>query len=245
MHYIKFYIRINFPKFFFFIKKLKYILSSNFNNSYSYLDNIKNNIALNKEVKIIFDVGANTGNEAILLHNYFPRSKIYCFEPNRKIFSQLKQRLEKFNNIYFDNLFLSSSKQKNYMYLSLNSHLIGSGYKETDVTLNEPMIKTKVRSNSIDEFCKKKKIKTIDILRVDVNGFEKEVLKGAEKLLTKKKIHIIHFSFFNIISKINKAGSLFEITKYLNEKNYRLYALYNNFCHSERRGGYYFATFIT
>jgi hypothetical protein len=45
--------------------------------------------------------------------------------------------------------------------------------------------------------------------------------------------------------KINKAGSLFEITKYLNEKNYRLYALYNNFCHSERRGGYYFATFIT
>ena len=107
------------------------------------------------------------------------------------------------------------------------------------------MIKTKVRSNSIDEFCKKKKIKTIDILRIDVNGFEKEVLKGAKKLLTKKKIRIIHFSFFNIISKINKAGSLFEITKYLNEKNYRLYALYNNFCHSERCGGYYFATFIT
>jgi len=116
------------------------------------LDNIKDNISLNKEMKIIFDVGANIGNEAILLRNYFPKSKIYCFEPNKKIFSQLKERLEKFNNIFFENLFLSSSKQKNYMYLSLNSHLIGSGYKETDVTLKEPMIKKKVSSNSINEF---------------------------------------------------------------------------------------------
>ena len=51
---------------------------------------------------------------------------------------------------------------------------------------------TKVHASTIDLFCKKKKIKEIDLLKIDTEGHEEYVLKGAEKLLKKNKIKIIY-----------------------------------------------------
>ena len=51
--------------------------------------------------------------------------------------------------------------------------------------------KIKINTDTIDNFCKKNALDSIDILRVDVNGYELETLKGATKMLDEKKINFI------------------------------------------------------
>jgi len=45
--------------------------------------------------------------------------------------------------------------------------------------------------DSIDSFCAQKKIDQIDLLKIDTEGHEMCVLKGAEKLLSEKRIDFV------------------------------------------------------
>ena len=45
-----------------------------------------------------------------------------------------------------------------------------------------------MHTDTLDNFCKKKKIKKIDILKIDVEGAEMDVLKGANKILNNTNI---------------------------------------------------------
>ena len=49
----------------------------------------------------------------------------------------------------------------------------------------------KVKTITIDKFLEIKKIKFVDILKVDIDGSEYEFLKGAKKTLAKNKVKII------------------------------------------------------
>ena len=53
---------------------------------------------LNDSIAVVFDIGANKGQSIKLFQKWFPKSKIYSFEPNPKLFSQLKN---KYLNIVF------------------------------------------------------------------------------------------------------------------------------------------------
>ena len=52
--------------------------------------------------------------------------------------------------------------------------------------------KIEVKTNTIDNFCKKKNIKYIDLLKIDSEGHEEYVLKGCKDLLKKKKVNVIY-----------------------------------------------------
>ena len=54
---------------------------------------------------------------------------------------------------------------------------------------------TTVRTETLDGFCAKNKINLIDFMKIDVEGFELNVLKGAELMLSGGKIKLIQFEF--------------------------------------------------
>ena len=75
-------------------------------------------------VDVVFDIGANKGQSINLFQKWFPKSTIYSFEPNPKLFSQLKNKYlknkyvrlfeialsnESGEKIFNENLFDSSS----------------------------------------------------------------------------------------------------------------------------------------
>ena len=60
--------------------------------------------------------------------------------------------------------------------------------------------KYKVKTMTLDNFVKKKKINSIDILKIDIEGSEYELLKGAKNTLKRNKIKII---LVEIIDKKN------------------------------------------
>ena len=49
-----------------------------------------------------------------------------------------------------------------------------------------------VQTQTLDNFCLEKKINNIDVLKIDTEGNELNVLKGAKKLLEQNKINIIY-----------------------------------------------------
>lgn len=154
---------------------------------------------------IIFDVGANRGNYSRNIKKRFPNSKIYCFEPNPYIFEKINENKE--NNLLAFNIGMSSKEGEQKMFLSkddINGELS---------SLNEDVIKVihqqkntnsvNIKTTTIDKFCKDKQINNIDLLKIDTEGHELEILKGASAMIAQKRIRVIQFEFneMNIISR--------------------------------------------
>jgi FkbM family methyltransferase len=160
---------------------------------------------LKKEnIKIIFDVGANAGQFVGQLLKNFPNSIIFAFEPHPVSFNKLnllnREGLKKFN--------LGLGKENTVLKLYDYSDNQGSQH----ASLSKNVIKNihngipkeiLVEIVTLDDFCEKHYIDTIDFLKIDIEGFELDVLIGAKQLIQNNRIKVIQFEFnsTNLISK--------------------------------------------
>jgi FkbM family methyltransferase len=162
--------------------------------------------ALNRVPGIICDVGANVGDYAKLLRSAFPLATIYCFEPVPKNFEQLEKNTEDLNtNNILTALGSKTGVLKLYLGENNDDGAMATAYKDTLETFFpfvgqvNKTVETPV--TTLDTFFKDKP--RIDFLKIDVEGHELEVLKGAIELINDNRIDIIQFEFgeFNIFSK--------------------------------------------
>lgn len=154
---------------------------------------------------IIFDVGANIGNYTRFINGVFPKSNIYCFEPNLDTFNKLVSNTKNLDNVKAFNYGAGSKAGNIKIYTT----------KENDVSSHATMLKSVFDDKNdlleintelitLNEFCINNNISEIDFLKIDVEGFEFEVLKGAFELISNNKIKIIQFEFnyMNIESRV-------------------------------------------
>ena len=78
----------------------------------------------------------------------------------------------------------------------------------------------KVPTITLDSFTRKKKIKLIDILKIDVDGFEYNLLKGAERFIKKGKVKIILIEINGKTSNYKKKEK--KIISFLEKYEFRL-----------------------
>jgi len=150
-----------------------------------------------KEDPIFFDVGANIGNYTNLLSKKYHNSKIHLFEPHPKNFKKLQNR--KFGkNCFLNNMALSEEEGSieifDYKYNDGSSH--ASVYKEVIEKIHKgEAVSYHVEKSTIDDYVSDKKIIEISLLKIDVEGHELQVLKGASKAINSGNIRIVHFEF--------------------------------------------------
>ena len=189
-----------------------------------------------KEKIIIFDVGANCGQSLIRFKNYFPKSIIHAFEPVKECFNILQTNFKNpkiiLNNYALGDTF--SKKNFNINKLSYTSSFLknNSSYKEKHLYEKKKTIKQKIIK--LDDYIKKKGIKKIDILKIDTQGYELRVLKGASENLKKNIIKFIEIEIILGNSYLGKP-SFSKIDSFLSKNNYSLYAL-NEFVINEENG---------
>ena len=182
---------------------------------------------LNKlDIKIIFDIGAHKGEFLNFAKRLIKFKKIFSFEPQIKIF-RMNRHLNKINKISYLNLAISdktgykklkiSKKTSTSTFSDINlqskwyklkSLLIGGNIKSSFISVES------AKTITLDNFCSKKKIKNIDLLKIDTEGHEKQVLIGAKNLMKNKQIKYILIEFHtskmyknyrpNIIEKLLK-----------------------------------------
>ena len=159
----------------------------------------------NEKKLVIFDVGCYRGiftkSMIDLIGN--KKYKIYLFDINKKVKKYISYLL-RLKNIYYNEVALSNKNGKaNYNY---NKFFEAAGSSlsslvKNDATWNftrklvllsrKEFVTYKVHTITLDSFIKKNKIKSIDILKIDIEGSEYELLKGAKNTLNKNKIKII------------------------------------------------------
>lgn len=173
---------------------------------------IKNPIKLKHELSIIlsarrksviFDIGACECEDSIRYKKAFPNSIIHSFEPLEKNYQKCLNNIKKFDaDINVHKLALSDKEGVSIFHISSGNPEDGdteewdygnksSSLLEPDKTKANPWLKfeekTEVQTSTIDLFCDKYNITTVDYIHMDVQGAEMLVLKGAEKMLPKIK----------------------------------------------------------
>lgn len=185
-----------------------------------YLKAIKNDIGNNST---LFDVGANHGQTITKFKKYFPESIIHSFEPSKLCFETLKQVHSNTNGVTINNKALGkeigSLEFNEYAWSSLNS-LLKRSFTNSKIIDNYH-----VDIISIDDYCRENKIDKINLLKTDTEGFELNVLRGAEQMMDKNKIQFVYTEIFFYENYVGQS-SFGDIYNFLLSKGFSLVRFY-------------------
>lgn len=146
---------------------------------------------------MILDIGANIGNHALYWARKSSNRKVVCFEPVSSTFEILLKNIEA-NNINGQisaHNFGVSDKPSKARIDSFSSSNIGATRLQRDESGELSLI-------SIDGFISEEN--KISMLKIDTEGFEVEVLKGADKTIQRHKPIIFVETFANKFHETDK-----------------------------------------
>ena len=183
-----------------------------------------------KPQSVIFDVGANVGDTAQQFLKFFPQAKLHCFEPNPRAFASLTQKLVNQKNATLNNLGLGAvSGQADYYDIDISAS--GSFLKPDHLSWGNSLGIRKLPVVTLDDYCQQNNIGQIDVLKSDTQGFELEVLRGAQNQLRQKTIKMIYLEI--IFSKMyHELPAPGKILSFLSEYGFSVAAVYK--VHYER-----------
>lgn len=175
----------------------------------------------------IIDVGGADGTTAKIFSKAFPNSKIYVFEPLKEHFILIQKILPQFSNIILINKAAGSTS---------GTETINKTKRITSSSLYQPSfdIKSELFSDILFvENTEKISITTLDetipqnelitILKLDVQGYELEVLKSANSVISRTNIIILEMINHDYYKG---APKYFELDEYLRMKNFVLYDIF-------------------
>lgn len=169
----------------------------------------------------IFDVGAHVGHTAAALCSVYPSARVYCFEPSPETFKTLVQNCAS-KNVSAVNMAVGSCVGTEQMYAVKNSHL---NSLVSQLNSSHPgSSRVTVRVTTLDQFCEEHNVRHIDLLKSDTEGYELEVLKGATRLLTEKRIDAIYVEC--AVARFHRHVSATDLLEFLKTYGFRLYGLY-------------------
>ncbi len=137
---------------------------------------------------IFFDVGANMGLFTVLAaKKVAPTGKVYSFEPVAEVRKRLlfNVRLNHLQRFITANAFALSDDNQ-----SLSIRICEEGFSAFS-SLGQPIASgisgyrvEQVECVTLDHFFENEKINRLDLMKIDVEGWESRVLKGAERVLS-------------------------------------------------------------
>lgn len=135
---------------------------------------------------IIFDIGANIGSMTFRYAQMAPNGHVFAFEPTDYAFKKLKKNLSLNSNLAQRitpiQLFLSDRTYSDHQIEAYASWKV-DGSAENPHPLHGGSIQTAgaVPAVTLDDFCKENSIQSIDLIKIDTDGHELQVLRGAKK----------------------------------------------------------------
>lgn len=139
---------------------------------------------VDKEIRVVLDVGAADGEYALTFLKSFPRATVFCFEPQSASYAILQKKVAAYENR--TKLFkIGLYNQNKEMKLNLMSYADSSSLLPSPPG-GQSIIGTEIITvRTLDSFTKENGIDHIDFLKVDTEGVDKEVLEGARTTLSK------------------------------------------------------------
>jgi FkbM family methyltransferase len=146
----------------------------------------------------VFDVGANEGQflEMIASGLGGVSFRVHAFEPSEKAFAILRQKAGAQPSVVLNNFALGREQGEAKLFYEKTGSGLGSLYKRRldhfGIDFNQSAT---VSVQTLDQYCAKQGIQRIDLLKLDVEGYELQVLYGAQRMFSERRIGMVSFEF--------------------------------------------------
>ncbi|NET44185.1 FkbM family methyltransferase [Okeania sp. SIO2B3] len=183
---------------------------------------------------VVFDVGAYIGqwtDEVFKCGS--DRLQIHSFEPHpqnhQKLVGNLAQAIS-LGQVVSNNFALSNSEEIKILYDYQDTRFLNTLYRRNSEDEKLFQMGTPrqfpILLTTLDAYCQRWQIKRINFLKIDVEGSELDVLKGATKMLQSGKIDYLQFEYGNTFKD---AGiSLKAVFEFLQQYRYSLFKILPN-----------------
>lgn len=170
--------------------------------------------------KTIIDVGAASGTPA--LYEVFPESKHILIEPLEEYIPHLNTVVGKLEQAEY--IIAAATAAPGNVIINVHPDLVGSSlYKEeedSDVNGVERMIP----GMTLDNICSEHRTQGPYLIKIDTQGSEIEVLKGAPTVLKETELVIVEVSFFEFF----KGGpQIYDCMTFMKERGFVAYDIFD------------------
>jgi FkbM family methyltransferase len=176
----------------------------------------------------IIDIGANRGQFALIARNYYPNANIISFEPLEEPAKTFRHIFNSDSNTLLYENALGPIHKKMEIHISKqddSSSLLPISGLQNDIFPGTAEKETRtVEVKTLDEILSVDSIKQPALLKVDVQGFEIDVLKGCESLLPLFEYIYVECSFVELYVGQSLAH---EIISFLRAFKFALTGIYN------------------
>jgi len=137
---------------------------------------------------VVIDVGANCGVVTLQYAKAAPAGKVFAFEPTTYAFTKLQRNLELnpelAKNIVATQLFVSDSTDATDLEAYASWRVSGGSGEPTHRVHGGTTKPTEgIGAVTLDAFCVERGLDRLDLIKIDTDGHELEVLRGAREVL--------------------------------------------------------------
>jgi len=182
---------------------------------------------LDKELKCVIDVGANRGQFALAARS-ITNAKVYSFEPLSDAAKTFRKVFSKDPDVELYEVAIGNASGKEVIHLSAkddSSSLLEIGDEQTKHYPGTQEVDTReITIGTLDEYIDVNEILQPAMLKIDVQGFELEVLKGCKSVLDKITYIYVECSFIELYKDQAFAS---EVIDFLHRTNFILCGVHN------------------
>lgn len=158
-------------------------------------------ILKNQTLNTIYDIGANRGKWTAVCKLYFPNSHIVAFEPIEELKNQFWEINKHSKNIRLYNIALGGSE--NEVKFNITSEFDSSSVLNPSINAFNTygVEKTKtiiVPQKKLDNFIKINNLPQPDLIKLDIQGYELEALKGGTEAMKSANFILMEVSFIEL-----------------------------------------------
>lgn len=188
------------------------------------------------KVETIIDVGVAYGTPD--LYAYFPDAELILVEGNAEFHSYLESQVLGRRKGRLVKFAVGSSSGSGYLQLNGPGSSLLTASKMTGL-YNKKLETVEVQIRRLDQLVSADELKHPTLLKIDTEGFELEVLKGSEALLSKIDFIVAEVS---LIKRFQKSYQPSEIINWLQERGFEIFQIID--CFPDSKGIFRYADFV-
>jgi FkbM family methyltransferase len=182
------------------------------------------------EMRVLFDVGANTGQTARNFVRAWPNAHVHCFEPVRSAHDELVAKYGGRPNLSFYRCAFGDREE--VLRITARGTSTGNSILRAASTSNAPTEEVRVTTGY--SFCEEHGIDEISLLKVDTEGYDLNVLRGFHRMLLSQSIDMVQVEA-GMNPENRKHVPLASIVNLLEPMGYRLFRIYDQSFERDKR----------